>query len=165
MTDPIRKSLHVPLRPKEAFTLFTKNLADWWPVDSHSLSAGDGEVPKDVSVDPQVGGYITETKADGETGRWGTITTWAPGQTLGISWYVGRGEDEATEITVVFTPTDTGTRVDLTHDGFDHLGAAATTMSGQYDVGWDHVLIHCFGTYCELGNPASFATAAATNPS
>lgn len=145
MTDPIRKSLNVPLRPKEAFALFTENLADWWPTESHSLSAGDGAVPKDVVVDPREGGFITETKQDGEKGRWGTITEWNPGQSLGVSWYVGRSEEEATDLSVVFTPTDTGTRVDLTHGGFERL--AETAMYENYHKGWDLVFINCYGNF------------------
>jgi hypothetical protein len=148
VTDPIRKTLHVPLRPKTAFELFTENLDAWWPTDSHSLSAGDGEVPQDVKIDKKVGGHITETKADGEQGRWGTITRWEPGRAVGVSWYVGRDESEATDVTVVFTPTDTGTMVELTHDGFERLGDVAVAMHGNYTKGWDYVLIGKFGQFC-----------------
>lgn len=155
MTDPIKKTLNVPLRPDEAFDLFTDRLADWWPTDSHSLSAGDGDLPQDVRVDRHEGGYITETKADGETGRWGTITSWDRGRHLGISWYVGRDETEATDITVTFMPTDTGTRVELVHDGFDRLGETAMITHGQYLVGWDHVFVARYGAFCNHGKIAA----------
>lgn len=148
MTDPVKKTITVPLRPEQAFSLFTDDLAKWWPVDSHSVSAAKGDLPRDVKVDRHAGGHITETKADGEPARWGTITNWEPGKSLGISWYVGRDEAEATDIMVVFTPVDTGTRVDLTHDGFDRLGDAATAMRDQYDPGWTMVLGGCFAGYC-----------------
>lgn len=148
MTDPIKKTLHVPLRPQKAFELFTEHLDDWWPTHSHSLSAGDGEKPQNVMVDRREGGYITETKHDGDTGRWGTITKWDEGRAIGISWYVGRDEAEATDLDVVFTPTDMGTRIELTHGGFHRLGEAATAMHGNYDKGWDHVLTECFGQHC-----------------
>ena len=148
MTDPIKKTLHVPLRPKTAFELFTERLDEWWPTDSHSLSAGDGDIPKAVKVDKKEGGYIIETKAGGETGRWGTITRWEPGRAIGVSWYVGRDESEATDLTVVFTPTDLGTMIELTHDGFDKLGEVATAMHGNYTHGWDYVLNERFGSFC-----------------
>lgn len=148
MTDPINKTLHVPLRPDAAFDLFTAKLADWWPTDTHSLSAVDGALPQDVEVEKRVGGHIIETKPDGETGRWGTITHWDQGRAIGISWYVGCDEDEATEVTVVFTPTDTGTRVDLTHGGFDRLGATAIAGRARYQVGWDYVLLDRFARFC-----------------
>ncbi len=145
MTDPIKKTLNVPMRPKDAFDLFTEKLGKWWPVDSHSLSAAEGDLPQDVQVEPRVGGHIVETKQNGETGRWGTITHWDRGAALGVSWYVGRPQDEATDVLIVFTPTDTGTRVDLTHSGFDRL--ADTAMHGNYAKGWDMVLGHCFHSY------------------
>jgi len=148
MTQPIEKTLNVPLRPKQAFDLFTKNLDKWWPLDSHSLSAGDGELPKSVDVETREGGYITETKHDGTTGRWATITKWDEGRALGVSWYVGRSEGEATDLEVIFIPTNTGTRIELTHSGFDRLGDAATATAGNYQTGWDFVLAECFGRYC-----------------
>lgn len=148
MTDPIQKTLTVPLRPDQAFRLFTDNLQAWWPVDTHSLSAGDGDLPKKVTVDPRAGGFVTETKPDGETGRWATVTRWEPGHALGLSWYVGRPTEEATDLLVVFTPVQTGTRVDLTHSGFDRLGETAMAMHGNYQHGWDHVLVSCFGQFC-----------------
>ncbi len=158
MTQPIEKTLNVPLRPKQAFDLFTKNLHKWWPLESHSLSAGDGELPKSVDVETREGGYITETKHDGKTGRWATITKWDEGRALGVSWYVGRSEEEATDLEVIFISTDTGTRIELTHSGFDRLGDAATAMAGNYQTGWDFVLVESFGRYC-LAQIAAVSTA------
>ena len=146
MTKPIEKTVNVPLRPQEAFALFTRNLADWWPTESHSLSAYDGDLPQDVKVDEKEGGYIVETKPSGETGRWGTITRWEPGSALGVSWYVGRPEDQATDLLVVFTPTDTGTRVDLTHSGFDRLAETAA-LHANYENGWDLVFVMRYGNF------------------
>ena len=154
MTDPIEKTLTVPLRPQDAFDLFTDHLQDWWPLDSHSLSAADGDLPQDVTVDPREGGHITETRPDGVTGRWGTITEWAPGHALGISWHVGRDPSEATDLYIRFTPVEDGTRVDLTHGGFDRL-AGAETMRANYLSGWEHVLGRCYGTYCAARAPAA----------
>ena len=148
MTDPIQKTLHVPLRPQKAFELFTENLDQWWPTESHSLSAADGELPKQVKVDKHEGGHITETKHDGDTGRWGTITKWDEGRAFGISWYVGRSEDEATDLEVLFIPTDMGTRIELTHSGFERLGNEAVAMHGNYLKGWEFVLTERFGQFC-----------------
>jgi uncharacterized protein YndB with AHSA1/START domain len=68
------------------------------------------------------------------------VTTYEPGAKLVLSWYVGRDEDEATEVTVLFYPTDKGTRVELIHAGFDALADQGDTMAGHYLTGWDHVL-------------------------
>ena len=154
MTDPIRKTLTVPMRPEQAFDLFTDKLADWWPVETHSLSAANGDLPRDVTVEGREGGRITETRPDGDTAPWGTVTRWEPGRAFGVAWHVGRDASEATDLLVVFTPVETGTRVDLTHDGFDRLDDAATAMAGSYRSGWDLVLVQRFGRYCAAHQPA-----------
>lgn len=146
--DPIRKTVTVPLAPAEAFDLFTESLGDWWPSESHSLSAADGDLPETIKVEPKTGGQILETKPDGSTHPWGRITRFDPGKAFGVSWHVGRPEEEATDLLVVFTPTDAGTRVDLTHGGFGKLGEAATAMAANYMTGWDLVLVDRFAGRC-----------------
>lgn len=153
MTDPIKKTVTVPLRPDAAFTLFTDRMGDWWPVETHSVSGSAGKKPKAVKVDKKKGGHITETKADGEPARWATITRWEPGRAFGLSWYVGRSEAEATDIMVTFTPVDTGTRVELVHDGFDRLGETAMSQHLNYKSGWDLVFVEKYVTYCATFAP------------
>lgn len=146
MTDPIEKTVLVPLAPLDAFELFTTGMAGWWPLDSHSLSATrDGQTAADVVVEPRAGGRIIETKPDGSRADWATITAWEPGHRLAFDWYVGRDASEATQVSVTFLPAPGGTQVDLVHDGFDRLGAAGTTMWTGYQTGWDMVLGACFG--------------------
>ena len=82
MTDPITKTLTVPLSPDRAFKLFTEEMSDWWPLESHSLSAQDGEPAASVTVTPEKDGPVTETKPDGSTAKWGTVTEWQPGRAL-----------------------------------------------------------------------------------
>lgn len=146
---PLKKSLTVPLDQQSAFDLFIDGIDKWWPTESHSLSASNDETPLDVTFERKEGGYVTETLPDGQTARWATVLVYDPGHKVVLSWYVGRDESEATEVTVVFNQTEAGTRVDLTHGGFAALGDAADTMSAQYDTGWDLVLGRCFGGACQ----------------
>lgn len=157
--DPIEKSVEVPLDPEAAFDLFTRRMETWWPVDSHSLSAADGGLPKQITVEPQEGGQILETKPDGSNAPWGRITRWEPGRAFGVAWHVGRPEDEATDLLVVFSATSIGTRVDLTHGGFERLGSAATAMAGNYRTGWDLVLAGRFGAACRRASGATMPVA------
>ena len=149
MTDPIKKTVTVPLQPDAAFDLFTDKLGDWWPVETHSISGSSGKLPKNVKVDKRKGGHITETTADGAPARWATITRWEPGHAFGLSWYVGRDETEATDIMVVFTPVDTGTRVDLVHGGFERLGNTASAQHQNYLTGWDIVFSERYAAFCQ----------------
>lgn len=144
MTQPITKSLTVPLPPKDAFDLFTAQIDTWWPKDTHSLSAADGHMAKKVHIDPKLGGDITETKPNGDTAQWGRVTKWDPGRTFGMSWFVGRDESEATDVLVVFARHDLGTQVTLTHSGFNRLGTEAANVQTQYNTGWDFVLGDCY---------------------
>ncbi len=149
VTDPIRKTITVPLDRMTAFDLFTKGIDQWWPKDSHSLtaSAGDGTAPK-VRVEPKEGGRVIETKPDGSEADWATITGWKPGEHFSMRWFVGRSPDEATLVDIRFTQTEAGTRVDLTHSGFEVLGQAAETTCAGYTTGWDQVLGTCYGNAC-----------------
>ncbi|MEM8555634.1 MAG: SRPBCC domain-containing protein [Pseudomonadota bacterium] len=147
-TDPIRKSVTVPIPPGDAFRIFTEDLGRWWPVDNHSISANRGERPTSVTVEPREGGAILETCPDGDTAPWGRVTTWQPGERLDIAWHVGRDENDHTDLTIVFTPMEGGTRVDLTHGGFDRLSADATETATSYLGGWDHVLGSCYAQAC-----------------
>lgn len=150
MTDPIRKSVTVPLDAPSAFDLFTRDLDRWWPKDTHSLAGRDGNDKKTkVVLEPRIGGKVIETLPDGRTAAWATVIDWAPGARLALSWYVGRDEDEATDLVVRFTQTEAGTRVDLTHGGFDALGADAEVMCATYASGWDHVLGQCYARQCQ----------------
>ena len=58
--DAIVKTVTVPLPPDRAFRLFTQGMSDWWPLDSHSLSARDGAPAASVTVTPGSGVTVTE---------------------------------------------------------------------------------------------------------
>lgn len=140
MTQPVEKTLNVPMTPEAAFDLFTQGIDRWWPKASHSTSTSDGAAPEEVRVEPFEGGRILEKRHDGETAEWGRITIWVPGQRLTCTWHPGRSADEATRLDIRFTADAIGCRIDLIHDGFDVLGAQATSMQANYTRGWDHVL-------------------------
>ncbi len=148
MLPPIVKTIYVPVLPAEAFELFTSRMAEWWPVESHSLSAAEGEVPEGVEVEPREGGQILERCADGKTRPWGRVTAWQPGEKFAVAWHVGRDAAEATDVTIAFARVDGGTCVTLTHEGWEVLGAAAGPVHGGYQTGWDLVLVERFGALC-----------------
>ena len=150
MIDPVEKSIFVPLPPARAFSLFTENMSDWWPMETHSISANDhDEVANKVAFEPKVGGRILETCSDGEIRPWATITDWQPGARFVLSWYVGRTPDEATTVDVRFDAEADGTRLRLTHSGFDVLGEKGEQNRKGYDGGWNGVLEDAFLGHCK----------------
>lgn len=150
MIEPVRKSVHVPLEPGQAFTLFTDRIADWWPLGTHSLSAHRlKKSSSGLTVEPRVGGHILEECADGETRPWATITAWEPGKRVAFSWYVGRPETEATVVNILFEPAEGGTRLELTHSRFGVLGEDAQSNRDGYNQGWVGVLSENFAGHCK----------------
>ncbi len=146
MTDPIVKEITVPLEPDRAFRLFTEEMADWWPLDQHSLSAAeDGQPARDVAVPKEVGAQVIETKPDGSKRPWGRVTTYDPGQRFGMTWHVGRPEDQASHVEVSFVTIADGTRVRLVHDDWHALGETASAVRKGYVTGWDVVFVARFG--------------------
>lgn len=144
MTDPIRKSVTVPLPCDAAFALFTRDIARWWP-GQHTQSARTGGIPQNIEIEPHKGGRITEITPQGKRILWGRIIGWEPGKYLSFSWFPGQAESEATVVAVAFTATRDGTRVDLTQGGFDILGDLADAVSTSYLRGWALVL-GCYHT-------------------
>lgn len=144
MTDPIVKSVTVPVAKDRAFARFTTELMRWWPVDKFSVAAGQGEVPVKVVVEPRVGGAVYEILRDTTRAEWGVITDWDAPNGFAMTWHPGQGEDVATKIDVAFTDAEGGTKVTLTHSGWAVLAEGAGEAMGRYSSGWDHVLSDCY---------------------
>ncbi|MEM0950017.1 MAG: SRPBCC domain-containing protein [Pseudomonadota bacterium] len=148
-TPPIRKTVTVPLDPLAAFELFAKDIDRWWPKETHSLAAGSGKgAQARVRVEPRPGGRVIETLPDGTEAPWADVEHYIPGTRLTLRWYVGQTPEQATLVDVRFSPVDTGTRVDLSHSGFETLGAAGSKTHASYHTGWDRVLVKCFADAC-----------------
>lgn len=140
---PVVKTLHVRLTPAEAFHLFTEDIALWWPVASHSVSAADGGMPMAVVFQGGKGGAITETLLSGQQSVWADITDWAAPHRLAMDWHPGQDRDNSTQVRLQFEAAGQGCRIILTHDGWGHVGG--TALRAEYDSGWAHVFQDRFG--------------------
>ena len=139
-TEPIVKSVHVPLTPAAAFDLFTARMGTWWPVESHSVSAGQGAPSQSLTLDGGLDSELVEVKADGKREVWGKILEWVPGEAFRMTWHPGKLPAEATEVRVTFTASGGGTEVVLTHSGWEALGDEGAKSRGGYNEGWVGVL-------------------------
>ncbi|KNG93478.1 SRPBCC domain-containing protein [Pseudaestuariivita atlantica] len=146
MLDPVRVETVVDATPEQAFDAFTRHMAAWWPLDTHSMSAGRLKSPaRTVTVALHEGGEIVEVDAEGGRHVWGVIRTWAPPEQLAFSWFVGRTPKEATHVTVHFAPTDDGRcAVTLVHDNWEALGYQAGSIRDGYVSGWGAILGRLF---------------------
>lgn len=137
---PVTKTLVVAVPPERAFELFTARVAEWWPVETHALHAGEVET---VVNECREGGRVYERTADGREATWSRILAWEPPHRVLYTWEVSREGD--TELELRFEPVEGGTRVELEHRGWEALGAAAAERRESYRTGWDFVL----GRYAE----------------
>jgi Activator of Hsp90 ATPase homolog 1-like protein len=136
---PVEQRIVVRLAPDDAFELFTRGLARWWPFKGHSCS---GEDAQDVVFEARVGGTVTEVGADGARHSWGVLTAWDPPHGFAMTWHPGQDVARATQLAVRFSAVAGGCEVHLVHGGWDVLGDGAGAMRGNYDQGWGWVLSH-----------------------
>ncbi len=137
---PVVKTIRVDLPPQDAFTLFTARLAEWWPMDRHSVSANAGHASKTVEMGEGVGAELVEIGHDGTRHVWGQIEEWAPGTALAMTWHPGRTDGVETRVRVTFEAEGGGTLLTLTHSDWEKLGETAEVTRGGYDQGWVGVL-------------------------
>jgi uncharacterized protein YndB with AHSA1/START domain len=138
--EPIRAAVTISVDPDRAWEVFTAGMADWWPLASHSVAAGEGRVPERLVLEPCEGGEIYEVFA-GVKRHWARIHTWQPPRTLGYTWAVNP-ENPPTEVVVTFTPVGDGTRVEVVHSGWEAYGENRDALRASYagEEGWARVL-------------------------
>jgi uncharacterized protein YndB with AHSA1/START domain len=102
-------------------------------MDPHSVFGATARV--DVE-----GSEIVERSAEGERSVWAEIVESSPPRRLVLSWHPGTDPATATRVEVSFLPDGEGTRVELTHTGWEALGERAEAARQSYDNGWQLVL-------------------------
>lgn len=140
----VRRSVEVAAPAERAFAVFTEGLDGWWPRSHH---VQPGELAR-VGVDPHEGGRVWEENDAGEVCVWGRVLTWDPPRTFAFSWQIGTDwgvpapDAPASRVTVRFTPTDGGTRVELVHDRLDAHGTGWEQLREGVggDGGWSSLL-------------------------
>lgn len=131
---PVVRAVHVRKPVEDAFRIFTERIGDWWPLQRFGLyeSATTGVWFVD--------GKIVERSTSGEEGVWAEVTVWEPPYRLALSWHPGTDPALATVVEVDFEPDEDGTRVVLTHSGWEILGDRAARGRAGYAGGWRSVV-------------------------
>jgi DNA-binding transcriptional ArsR family regulator len=139
---PVRKTRTVPLAVEVAFDLFTRRIAEWWPVDTHAIGADSGDAGDvtDVRFDGRVGGRVTQVLVDGTEHSWADVLAWDPPNRVVLSWHPRIAPTAASRVEVRFRPVDAGTQVVLEHTGWEEFGELGTELRDGYAEGWDPVL-------------------------
>lgn len=120
---PVRKSVCVDCPIEDAFRLFTERFAEWWPLASHSITGDEAET---CAIEPWVGGRVFERTRSGEEREWGSVTSWDPPRQVEFTWYPATGRDDGQTVDIEFRVEAYGTRVTLTHSGWDRASIQAS---------------------------------------
>ncbi len=140
---PVVKTVSVRAAPAQAFDYFVRDLARWWPLAQFHT----GPDPVDCAIEPRAGGRVFERAADGRGTLWGTVLDYEPPHRLTFTWIVGLSAELAQLIEIRFVPQGSGTRVELTHSGWEKLGDRAAALREGYDRGWATLIERCYAEY------------------
>jgi uncharacterized protein YndB with AHSA1/START domain len=140
---PVVKAVSVRAAPAQAFNFFSGDLARWWPLAQFHT----GPDPVDCAIEPRVGGRVFERAADGRETAWGTVVAYEPPHRLSFTWVIGLSAELAQLIELRFAPEGEGTRVELTHSGWEKLGDRAAALRERYDRGWATIIERCYAEY------------------
>jgi uncharacterized protein YndB with AHSA1/START domain len=126
--EPVQQSVQVDCSPEYAFRLFTERFAEWWPL-------GEG-----CEIEPFEGGKVLEHAPEGQEHQRGTVLTWDPPHRVEFRWHPDEssGPDQTDDQTVdvVFSRQAAGTRVTLTHRGWQNAGIEICSMAGSATRGF-----------------------------
>jgi uncharacterized protein YndB with AHSA1/START domain len=149
------KSIVVGCAPDEAFRYFSQDFGKWWPAATHSVVAfasGHKDSPALCALEAKPSGKIFERSRGGEEYPWGTIVNWEPPTRLVFTWHPGGEPETAQTVEVAFAAAPEGTRVTLTHTGWEKLGKDAEAAWKGYNEGWEGVFVAAFGQYVGKAN-------------
>jgi uncharacterized protein YndB with AHSA1/START domain len=135
--EPVRRTITVGWNVEAAFRRFTAQMAAWWPLRTHSVG---GLAALRCVFEEKVGGKIYEVARDGSRCEWGTVLLWEPPHRVAFTWHPGHDASRATRVELRFTAVAAGTRLDLTHSGWEVLGDEAAKARKGYRFGWLVVL-------------------------
>ena len=146
----LQKRIMLDCAPVIAFEVFTYDMAKWWPMETHSISAGNATLPANLIVERKEDGRIVEIDSNGKAHLWGHFQIYqAPFRVL-IAWHVNELPSRSTYIEIVFGMETNGkTIVVLTHGGWDVFGEQEEQKRADYESGWDFVFGECYKNACQ----------------
>jgi uncharacterized protein YndB with AHSA1/START domain len=78
----VRTSVVVEATIERAFSVFTDEMASWWPPEHHILEADLAE----MVFEPRAGGHIYDRGIDGSECRWARVLAYEPPNRVVFSW-------------------------------------------------------------------------------
>jgi uncharacterized protein YndB with AHSA1/START domain len=135
---PVRHQIVVNATAERAFRVFTDGFGTWWP-KTHTISP----VPvQRAIIEPRAGGRCYDLATDGSECDWGRVLAWEPPARLVLAWQVDGtwsyepDVENASRVTITFTPLGEQTQVTLVHDEFERHLHAGPELAGGVKDGW-----------------------------
>ena len=121
----VRASIVVDAPIERAFSVFTDQMATWWPPEHHILEAELAE----MVFEPREGGHVYDRGVDGSECRWARVLVYEPPNRFVISWDINTqwklqtDLEKTSEVEVRFvSEAPDRTRVEVEHRNLDRHG-------------------------------------------
>jgi uncharacterized protein YndB with AHSA1/START domain len=137
----VHKSIVVEAPIERAFSVFTDEMATWWPEDHHILEAELAE----MVLEPRQGGRIYDRGVDGSECQWARVLVYEPptrfvfSWDINLRWKVETDPAKTSEVEIRFVSEgERRTRVQLTHRHLERHGEGWEQMRDavQSPGGW-----------------------------
>lgn len=148
LLEPVRAAVTLDCPVEAAFEAFTKDIAAWWPLATHSVWEHEATT---VRFDAGPDGRIVEIHHDGRESIWAEVLVWEPPRRLVLRWHPGRSSDHGQEVEVRFVPEGSGTLVALEHRDWQRTDAERRE---GYEKGWTKLLEMEFSRWVRANEPA-----------
>lgn len=138
---PVIKTIVVNSSPQVAFRVFTEEIGEWWPLETHTRANREvGERAIGLVVEPRPEGRVYEVLEDGRELDWGVVAVFEPGVLFSMHWRLGRPDEQGTLVSVHFeVAAPSGCRITLTHENWERMGEDGARMRDAYENGWVEV--------------------------
>ena len=114
-TSPIEHELEVSVSRTRAWDAYVHGLGEWWLPGWTASGSGLDR----ITVDPHEGGRIVEHSRDGREIDWGRVTDAVPGERFSHTFSLSHDGDASTVAVTFVDQPQGGTRVRLTHAGWN----------------------------------------------
>lgn len=143
--EKIFKKIQIALPVEKAFTVFIRELDQWWPKE-YTWSQ---EKLKSIKIEPFLNGLCTEVGPYGFRCDWGRVTAYDENQLIKFKWQISPQRapepdpEKASDVAIGFKAVDGhNTAVELLHSNFENHGEGASEYQKAMGSpqGWDHIL-------------------------
>ena len=141
VSAPVRKRVRVACDIDHAFQTFTEGIESWWPVETHSITAGPTALipPEQVVFEQKADGRCTRSRRTAASARGRPARLRAPEpHRARVEGEPGRARRRRSRS--CFPDDGDGTVVELEHRGWERYPGGGDPERAYYDSGWPGVL-------------------------